>query len=119
MLSTLRRVYLYGMTTIALLFTTGVLDSLVYTLLRQGGLVDYIGEGPALSNSVTQALILLLVDLVVVVPIGVLHWFFIQRDAKAEPQARNGMVRVIFLTLLTIGYGLTVVFALIVTFNNL
>ncbi len=119
MLSTLRRIYLYGMTTIALLFTTGVLENLVYNLLRLNGLLDYLGESAGDPNSVSQAFTLLIVDLVVVVPVGGLHWFFIRRDAGADPQARNGIVRATFLTLLSVVYGLVVTFALITTASNL
>lgn len=115
MLAALRRVYYYLITAGALLFTTGVLEYVFYQLLLRGGLAT----SPPDPQELTRSLVFLLVDLIVVVPVGGLHWFLLRRDLRQDPGASGGIIRTLFLTLLTLGFGLTVIFALESTVINL
>lgn len=102
MLPALRRLYLYLVATAALLFTSYALEqfiqSLLYSSYASNGYTSFGGPSPR------QALVLLLVALVIAVPVGGLHWWFIRREGKTDPTARGNGVRAFFLSALLIGY---------------
>ena len=121
MLASLRRIYLYLVASIALLFTGYVVQFAVYAILHNLGFSDYPGAN---SNSfdpnvLKQALTLLATDVVVIVPVGLLHWSFIRREMRGDPATRSGVVRSLFLALLTIYVGLTVTYSFISVAANL
>ncbi|MBA3824973.1 MAG: hypothetical protein H0X24_13890 [Ktedonobacterales bacterium] len=104
MLASLRRIYLYAVASAALLFLVGVLQNFFFQVsARLGARVQDYEAADAASFS--RALAFLLVALAIVLPVGVLHWWFIRRDLRDDAAAAGGVVRVIFVDLLTIVLG--------------
>ncbi len=121
MAASLRRAYFYLICSGALIFTAVALQGFIHQVALRLGVVDYtpnycttpdLSPCTAPAGAFTQALTLLIVALVLVVPVGALHYWFMRRDAKSDPQALGGVVRAVFLDLLTIGIGLTFIIAL-------
>lgn len=112
MLMTLRRFYLFAVTSIAFLFTFGVFTYFLYTLLHYLGLDQ--GQGSDRS-ALTQALTFVIVAIIVVVPVGGLHWWLLRRDESAPRQEApdaGAVVRTVFLDLLLTLSSLTATFSL-------
>src|SRR5579875_2058986 len=110
MLTSLRRIYFYIIAAGALLFIAGALQNFIYQLLVQAGVRDYAFNSPT-PQAFSQSVAFLLVALAIVAPVGALHWWFIRRDAQEDPEALRGVVREIFLDLLTLSIGTTVIIA--------
>jgi hypothetical protein len=104
MLASLRRIYLYAVASAALLFLVGVLQNFLFQVSASAGARIYDYES-ASGADFSRALAFLLVALAIVLPVGVLHWWFIRRDAVSDLAARAGIVRVLFIDLLTILLG--------------
>ena len=109
MLASLRRIYFYVIATGALLFTTGVLTYFLYDLFR------LVGIGSQFSQTFdtiyfNQAFSFLIVDIVIVLPVLLLHRYFIMRDAKIDATALTGVVRMFFIELLTFTAALVTIF---------
>lgn len=118
MLNSLRRVYLYLIASIALIITGNALSVFITTALRSAGLVRYTGDSVA-PMEFNGALIFLIVALVIILPMGGLHYVFIRRDTRDDPIARRGVIRQVFLDILTIGYGSQVVINLAIAVSLL
>jgi hypothetical protein len=101
MLASLRRIYYYFIAVAALILLTSALQGFLYQLSIRAGIRDV----PFTNNtpqSFSQSTAFLVVALVIVLPVGALHWWLIRRDASQEPAALGGVVREIFLDLITI-----------------
>ncbi len=123
MLATLRRIYYAIIIAGAVIFTTWILGNLTHEFFLRLGLVDFPGQALQYSTpdpaNLTRALTFLIVDLVVVVPVGALHWWLFRRDMAQDPAVRTGPVRQAFLSFLLAGYGLLIVFALMGTVSGI
>ncbi len=123
MLATLRRIYYAIIIAGAMIFTTWILGNLTHEFFLRLGLVDYPGQALQYTTpdpaNLTRALTFLIVDLVVVVPVGVLHWWLFRRDMVQDPEVRTGPVRQAFLSFLLAGYGLLIIFALMSTVSGI
>lgn len=115
MLISLRRIYLYAVAAVALIATTLVVQNFFHALLQRAGMLDYPYQVDNLL-SLPQASAFLAVALVIFVPLGALHYWFIRRE---DPSSLGGVVRVIFLDLVTIIAGIVTVTALASTGYNL
>ncbi len=104
MLASLRRLYFYVIAASALIFITVVLQNFLYQWAVQLGIRDhpYSVVNP---QAYSQSLAFLVVALIIVLPVGGLHWWFIRRDAREDPAALGGVVRELFLDVFTILMG--------------
>lgn len=115
MLTSLRRIYLYLVAAVALIATTFVVQNFFHALLQHAGMLDYSYQTYNLIN-LRQATAFLVVAFVIFVPLGGLHVWFIRRE---DSSALGGVVRGVFLDLLTIITGIVTITALSITGNNL
>ena len=108
MVAILRRTYLYFVASVALIFViyalSNILTWVLYTL-NSALLPAYeLPPGTSIGTTLRQATVLLVVALVIVAPIGALHYWLIDREGLRDPQTLGDGVRAVFLTLLIIGF---------------
>lgn len=103
MLTNLRRLYLYLVATAALSFTTFAVEQFLQSLLDHYTLDPRLYPAVGIST-VSQSVVLLAVAIVVAVPVGGLHWWFIRREGATDPTARGNGVRAFFVNYVLIGY---------------
>lgn len=110
MFASLRRMYFYVIAASALIFITVVVQNFLYELAVHVGVRDrpYHVDSP---QAYSQSIAFFVVALVIVLPVGALHWWFIRRDARTNSAALGGVVRELFLDLATILMGTVAIIA--------
>lgn len=115
MRSTLWRVYLYLVASAALVFVTFAIQQFIGAVLELELVLPTHSYALDPFPSMQRAVALLAIALVVVAPVGGLHWELIRREQRTQPSARSTGMRaycfgVLFLIYIVFGIGLGVAF---------
>ncbi len=107
-MKTIRRIYFYLVSFISVLSLTWGITNLLRSITHQ----QIIGnQSDALSTGLAQIL--------VSIPIFLLHWFIVQRDAQKSEEEKNSLVRGIYFYIILLAFLIPAVQNLIAFLNRL